>query len=224
MIKYALISVFFFIALSYDAVQEKCEVLKPEIALEYDGECRRGLAHGYGKATGADTYEGNFRNGLPHGEGIYTRSTGEVYEGGWRRGLQHGRGKYTYFEDGEEMVKTGRWVNGEFSSRAVIQAEYKINRQRSINDIRVISTGEGSNVVLKITRSGLPLTYSNLNVSGSSGQQRMQGQEIRFEHVNFPFTASARYRVPNVMRTAEFDCELEITIVTPGSWEIVTNQ
>jgi len=38
--------------------QEACLVLKPQIANRYDGECKNGLAHGKGIASGLDRYEG----------------------------------------------------------------------------------------------------------------------------------------------------------------------
>ncbi len=50
--------------------QTDCKVLKPEISLLYKGDCKNGLAHGYGKADGIDHYEGNFKKDFQMGLGF----------------------------------------------------------------------------------------------------------------------------------------------------------
>ena len=94
--------------------QTDCKVLKAEISLIYKGECKNGLAHGFGEASGKDFYKGKFKNGLPHGEGTYEWGLGEVYEGNWRKGLRHGTGKYSFFANGRDTTIGGRWVNDEY--------------------------------------------------------------------------------------------------------------
>ena len=67
--------------------QSECKVLKDEISIEYKGDCKDGLAHGQGEATGIDHYKGSFKKGFPHGEGTYKWYTGESYEGQWKKGI-----------------------------------------------------------------------------------------------------------------------------------------
>ena len=43
--------------------QEKCKVLKADIAGEYSGDCKKGLANGEGISKGENTYEGKFKKG-----------------------------------------------------------------------------------------------------------------------------------------------------------------
>lgn len=41
--------------------QQQCKVLLHEISGKYEGDCKKGLAHGVGKAIGRDTYEGEIK-------------------------------------------------------------------------------------------------------------------------------------------------------------------
>ena len=66
--------------------QTSCKVLQKGISKSYTGDCKKGLAHGYGVATGVDRYEGKLKNGLPNGIGKYFWSTGEIYDGHWKNG------------------------------------------------------------------------------------------------------------------------------------------
>jgi len=90
------ISVFqIFMVLSVLAnAQNECKVLVPELSGSYFGKCKKGLAHGKGKALGIDSYDGNFRKGLPHGGGVYKWENGAIYDGDWREGLRDGKGVY----------------------------------------------------------------------------------------------------------------------------------
>jgi len=45
------------------SAQNRCKVLKKEISSEYHGKCKKGLAHGKGKADGIDSYYGHFTKG-----------------------------------------------------------------------------------------------------------------------------------------------------------------
>jgi hypothetical protein len=206
------------------AQQQQCEVKLNQLQGEYSGQCRKGLAHGSGVAIGEDQYGGQFRNGLPHGEGVYTWSNGDIFEGNFRRGLPHGKGKLTRIIDGEQVIMTGTWRNGEYVEPQSRQRKYQVDRQRSIDHVRITQTGQGQQVRVKIWRSGSPLRYSNLRVINSSGNQVLQGQDIVFEHVTFPFTFSLFYSVTNKMRTSGMDCELQVTIIEEGNWEVITVQ
>ncbi len=54
-------------------------VLKKELAGKYEGELKKGLAHGLGTAIGLDAYTGHFSKGLPESEGTYTFGNGDIY-------------------------------------------------------------------------------------------------------------------------------------------------
>ena len=57
-------------------------------ASTYEGEVKKGKAHGVGIFTFSDgsTYEGKVSKNRIHGKGIYTDSQGKVYEGKFRYG------------------------------------------------------------------------------------------------------------------------------------------
>ena len=57
-------------------------------ASSYEGEVKKGKAHGEGVFTFSDgsTYEGKVRKNKIHGKGQYTDSNGNVYEGKFRFG------------------------------------------------------------------------------------------------------------------------------------------
>ena len=57
-------------------------------ASTYDGEVKKGKAHGVGIFTFSDgsTYEGKVSNNRIHGKGKYTDAQGKVYEGKFRYG------------------------------------------------------------------------------------------------------------------------------------------
>ncbi len=86
----------------------QCRVLDTDIQGEYTGECKKGLAEGYGVSIGEDKYEGHFRKGELSGKGKYTWSNGDVYQGNFRHGKMNGQGKYTW-ENGS--VYLGNYKN-----------------------------------------------------------------------------------------------------------------
>jgi hypothetical protein len=84
-----------------EEARPSCAVNDPDVGVSYTGECRDGLAHGEGHATGRDDYRGQFDAGDLHGRGRYTWGTespwaGETYEGDFKRGRPDGKGKFSY--------------------------------------------------------------------------------------------------------------------------------
>ena len=95
-IKYYLLGIFIILQSSFLLAQDDCKVIVPELQGTYTGKCKKGLAHGQGKAVGKDTYEGSFKKGYPHGNGTYTWSTGETYVGRWKMGESDSEGCYHF--------------------------------------------------------------------------------------------------------------------------------
>ena len=92
--------------------QEPCKVAMLSIAGKYEGDCKKGKAHGRGKAEGIDQYLGEFKNGLPDGKGIYRWENGNFYEGGWIKGKKAGEGGMAYKRNGQvDSIVTGFWQN-----------------------------------------------------------------------------------------------------------------
>ena len=88
-----------------------CQVLLPQIAGKYEGECKKGLADGLGKAQGADLYEGNFKKGFPEGHGKYTWNDGATFEGEWKKGRKDGYGVLTSHPALQDSVLSGYWID-----------------------------------------------------------------------------------------------------------------
>jgi len=90
---------------------QPCTVDKESIQGTYTGDCKKGKAHGKGKAVGKDKYEGEFKSGLPDGMGTYTWSNNNVYTGRFSKGLRDGKGVMTFKnEGGRDSVVEGYWV------------------------------------------------------------------------------------------------------------------
>ena len=105
-----------------------CKLIDLELQGTYEGECRNGLAHGYGVAKGTAEYQGEFRKGLKHGKGVKTWPWGDRYEGGFLDDRRNGKGMYTwgagspwagerfvgeYLADQREGWGTYYWPNGD---------------------------------------------------------------------------------------------------------------
>ena len=62
----------------------------------------------------ASTYEGEVKKGKAHGVGIFTFSDGSIYEGKVKKNKIHGKGKYT---DAQGKVYEGKFRYGSFKSK-----------------------------------------------------------------------------------------------------------
>jgi len=60
------------------------------------------------------SYQGQCRNGVPHGYGKMRYLDGQFYQGEFRNGVRHGQGTHS-FPDGFEL--SGYWVNGKLPSQ-----------------------------------------------------------------------------------------------------------
>ncbi len=96
--------------MSFYTYSQNCTVEKESLKGTYAGDCKKGKAHGKGKAVGADTYEGDFKNGVPDGQGVYTWSNKNMFDGRYVKGLKEGRGTLTFRREGaQDSVVEGYW-------------------------------------------------------------------------------------------------------------------
>jgi hypothetical protein len=100
------------------SVSQQCEVDKESIKGTYTGDCKKGKAHGKGKAVGTDSYEGDFKNGLPDGEGTYTWNNQSVYVGKFSKGLKEGKGIMTMKRGNEkDSIIEGFWKKDAYAGK-----------------------------------------------------------------------------------------------------------
>ncbi len=201
--------------------QDNCKVLMESIGNFYKGTCKKGLADGYGEASGIDSYNGHFKKGLPDGQGTYIWATGEKYIGDWKKGLREGHGKYTYKSRGRDTLINGIWKEDKYLGEKVVEP-YVIEYRNSIGRVSCVKVGDRPYVKYVFSRNGAPSNgISNLLLQGSSGSEKMSASFTGFEQVEFPFKGKVSYNAPNSWMTAILTCELRLVINVPGSW-IVT--
>ena len=201
--------------------QQDCKVLMPKISDTYVGKCKKGLAHGKGKAVGIDTYEGSFKKGLPNGFGIYTSSTGEIYEGKWKNGLRHGKGKYTCNINNKDSLLVGIWQNDIYigpkpEKPQIIHEEY-------IERYTFSRQGEGNRVLINIYQDLSQVNDTEqLSIIGSSGIKTNEEHTICYENVVFPFVCKFSYLAWNRGHIMQHWVLFEFKIKQPGIWRLTT--
>lgn len=100
----------YFLICAIKSYTQQCAVEKESLRGTYTGDCKKGKAHGKGKAIGKDIYEGEFRYGLPDGQGTYTWSNQNVFTGKFSKGLREGKGKMIFKRDGgRDSIVEGYW-------------------------------------------------------------------------------------------------------------------
>lgn len=200
--------------------QQDCKVLIPAIADNYVGKCKKGLAHGKGKAFGVDKYEGMFRKGLPNGEGTYIWSTGEIYEGKWLEGQKDGIGVYIVKIDGKDSITAGVWDNGEYIGP--VPERPRVLGSVSVDKYRFSKRGDGHKVLIDIYLNGNYNTdLANFTILGTSGNEIQMGHSIGFDNVNFPFTGKISYLTWNKAHSSQHYSKFEFEISEPGNWLVV---
>jgi hypothetical protein len=135
--------------------QAPCRALDPNINERYEGECKDGLAHGKGKASGKRTYEGWFSAGRKQGAGVYTFEDGRRYEGGFDADRPRGKGQYLY-PNGDRME--GEFLEGRLVGLGTM---FRANGERfavSVKDGKLVRVQEAQ------TSSPQPQTVQPSNV------------------------------------------------------------
>lgn len=199
-----------------------CKVLIPEIADVYEGECRKGFAHGNGKATGVDYYEGSFRKGLPHGKGKYVWHTGNIYEGTWLNGFREGSGKF--YDASKDTTTNGFWKKGEFvgheSPKNPRDIKYQVHIKRNIDRYKFYRLGDGERVVFILNEMSGQRPIQRLVIDGSTGTYYDTAREIGYDNIIFPFEGKVRFLTYSKMKSGIIECEILFTIIEPGFWEV----
>jgi len=201
--------------------QTGCRVLKEQISLTYEGECRDGLAHGNGIATGIDKYQGAFRRGLPHGRGTYTWANGDVYTGQWRNGKRHGQGTFIFMQNDKITKQSGSWVHDAFRGEVGDMA-YTRGHIFNLERFAMRRTGEGNRVLVHFYFMGRQGQFpQDFDFKIGTGFSKSEGLAVGFDEVAFPAQILITYTVPDKLdRGLRIPVRFEMTINQPGQWEI----
>lgn len=196
----------------------ECKVLLPRLSGSYDGDCKKGLAHGKGVAQGLDRYEGEFKKGLPEGLGLYRWADGTYYDGYWKEGLRDGAGRMVY---GTDSVRSGYWKADKYTGEKETK-RYEVLQSRYVARSSFIKTANTPNQVkVKLTLGGAPnSTVQDFSMVQSSGDEFRPGNAYGLQNVTFPVTIRLQYRSWNLMHTVLSDVTFEFRINEPGSWEV----
>jgi len=220
-LKRSILSVILGLWFGFGFAQSECKVLVPEIELIYKGECKNGLAHGRGEATGRDHYVGDFKKGLPHGEGTYEWNSGEVYEGSWKKGMRHGMGTYLFFVNDRDSILDGKWIKDEFVGQQSQSRSYTVEYTNNVGRTSFSKLGNAPPYVrIRFMRSGGEMLVGNLTMQGSSGVEQMERQFVGFEMVEFPFKCRVTFTAPSTWHASSMNCEIRFTINEPGTWQV----
>ncbi len=180
--------------------QEICKVLLPEIDSIYSGDCKNGLAHGKGKATGIDTYEGSFKKGYPNGKGIYIWENGDRYVGYWKNGKRDGEGDLSTKINKQDTVLSGLWKENRFKRQKTIQP--KVTNNKGVTRYTLIRVGDGNEVKIKILKNGsIHRGIADLFINGSTGNQITCGGFTCFQDIEYPFRGTVKYTILNEIGT-----------------------
>ena len=220
--KYLLVALLTCLAFAPTQAQD-CEVKVPAIADAYDGDCKKGVAHGTGTATGTDTYTGEFKKGLPHGQGIYTWASGDIYDGAFEKGEKHGEGMLVFAETG--LKQKGYWNEDEY-----IGAEkdpYTIV-QKSNSILRVSFKRESADqdqLKFAFTRLGKPIEISRFNTQSEFGTELNQTNFQRiFEVHALPcnpvvnFQVQANRSATGDLKGSDLEGNLSFELRQGGTW------
>ena len=216
--KSTLLAIILFLSYNLNAQISECQVLLPRLSGTYEGECRKGLAHGEGVAQGIDRYQGEFRNGYPEGRGTYRWADGTFFEGYWKKGLREGSGRMIYSSD---SIITGYWKADKYTGNKEVK-KYEVLQSRYIARTSFTKIGEKPlQVKIKLTLGGVPNnTVQDFSLTYSSGDEYRLGNAYALQNVTYPITIRITYMTWNVLRTVLSPASIEFRINEPGSWDV----
>jgi hypothetical protein len=218
---------FALLLMSFYTYSQTCAVEKESLKGTYTGDCKKGKAHGKGKAVGIDTYEGDFKNGFPDGQGIYTWSNKNMFDGRYIKGLKDGKGTLTFRKDGvQDSVVEGYWkkdvyigkhenpweVISKTGSVTKVEVEYSPENTERIRIIVTNTTGGVSAIGGQLPQYKVDnvLVVKGFYDRKTSLESHLKSTETTLTDVTYPFRAK-------LQMTRE---EVEIEFFERGSYTV----
>ncbi len=213
---------FVLIGFTSAVAQEKAKVLHPNLSKTYQGETKKGLAHGNGDAKGIDTYSGQFKKGLPQGKGTYVWKNRDFYIGDWHKGQRNGEGEFhTKFEN-RDTIYAGLWKKDKYLGKKTILPI--VTYKSSVDRYRFKRIGDGNVISIQFKQNGVTNTsIKSLTIDGDSGTEVEKGNCFCFENFVLPFKCSIRYNTPSKLKQINYDVRFEFEITQMGNWDLILN-
>ena len=204
---------------------KKCKVLKESINKEYEGDCKKGLAHGQGTAKGdEDYYQGSFKKGQPYGKGKYVWGNGEFYQGEFKNGMRHGEG-IMYAVNKEtgviEKGKLSRWKDDKFLME-IMEENYKIVQKRNLVGVGVKKMDEERERVELNIKNSVELRDVVINHNVGS-MNKLRDDRIVIDFIEFPINLMINYTTANKFNGNRVKVVVEMIIESPGNWKVDLN-
>ena len=197
---------------------EKKQVLMESIDVKYEGETKKGLAHGKGKAFGeSDSYEGEFRKGYPHGEGTYTWGNGNKYTGQFSKGKKDGKGELIIKgTDNTVTIQTGYFRDNEYVG--LYKDPYKIISDGGVRNVDFQKKASTLNQLsFEVYSNGVPVSSGILNIRDKNNTmvETIAGTKT-LTNANFPLErVEVSFTVNKLSYTLIFD------LYEKGNWNVV---
>lgn len=132
-----LIIIYFFTTTFLAFAQMDCKVKSQDLSISYNGDCKKGYAHGIGVAKGKeDIYKGDFKKGWPHGTGEYVWGSGSKYQGNFTKGKMDGQGTLVIKNpDGTEELKKGFFEANEYIGQ--YKYSHAVTSKREVKNVYI---------------------------------------------------------------------------------------
>lgn len=232
--KISVLFIFVFVSVFYVQAQFDCTVKVEALQGQYNGECKKGLAHGEGTAKGTDSYVGKFRKGYPHGFGVYTFANGSSYIGNYRQGLKDGYGLLNIItEAGDRMQDYGLWLADSLVVPNDTKALFHVKNRKGIKVVDPKITRNKSNenqIWIYFQINGVPDKSVVVSSAEISSGKQMDTREraldtlVAFDDIeSFPVTFKLKYQISKTDQFEMVECFAEITLFSSGLWEINLN-
>lgn len=204
----------------YSQDSEPCRAKLLYLSKSYEGDCKKGLAHGEGIAMGEDYYKGEFKKGLPHGKGRYVWFDGSIYDGDWIHGQKDGYGIFTQKIMNRDTVTEGYWKKDRYVGKENLPS-YKVSVRRDINRYTFTKVrDDGADIRVNFMRSvgTKNVDIRNFVVDYNSGSESRGNGYIILEGIKFPFVCNLSYATMDNMNSTLLNIVFNFTINEPGSW------
>lgn len=196
---------------------QNCKVKTETLNVKYEGNCKKGYAHGQGKAWGIENfYEGNFKKGLPHGKGVYKWKNGNIYIGDFKKGKLHGKGKLVI----KHLSKKSETQEGFFKNNNFLGKYKKPYKVVSKSGVRRVSfyknnIGNINNDVKILIYANGAIIYPELRITDANNTQVENRNGIVLSEVVFPLK-----KVQISFRVGSFSYRTTFEIYEKGSWKV----